>query len=134
MSLTRELISSKREVMDKEKTLASTWRLVDKGKEVLLVEETASNKDVHVSITGNLRSDAITFFKDELLALATVDGDVILDLEKLTNISNLCQKALIETQQLMDSLGRGTLTLVKVPSAILDDFKASGMTGVLMIE
>lgn len=134
MSLTRELISAKREVMDKEKTLASTWRLVDKGKEVLLVEETASNKDVRVSITGNLRSDAITFFKDELLALATVDGDVILDLEKLTNISNLCQKALIETQQLMDSLGRGTLTLVKVPPAILDDFKASGMTGVLMIE
>ena len=71
---------------------------------------------------------------DELLALATVDADVTLELDALQSISNSAQKALIKTQQMMDRLKRGTLTLTKLPNEIAENFQKSGISGALMIE
>lgn len=116
------------------KTYRSVWSLQDDGREILSVEELAEDKKVTVGLNGTLRSDTQFFFKDELFALATVDCDVTLDCESLLGISNACQKALIEAQQMMDNLGRGTLTLVKLPGHINDDFRASGLAGALEIE
>lgn len=112
----------------------SCWSLTEKNEPLLSVRENSEGKNVLLHLEGNLRSDTAVFFKDELLALATTDSDVVLDCEGLSGISSSCQRALIEAQQLMDSIGRGTLTLVKVPSEIMDDFNSSGVAGALMIE
>lgn len=134
MSMTREFREAQRSADDGRRAYRSVWCLRDGAAEILSVEETAENKQVTIRLDGSLRSDALFFFKDELFALATMDSDVILDCEALKSISNKCQKGLIETQQLMDSLGRGTLTLVKLPKEILADFNASGVAGAVEIE
>lgn len=134
MSMTREFRESTRTQTDGGREYRSVWTLAEQGAEILTAEETAKGKQVLIRLRGKLRSDTLHYFKDELLALATVDSDVTLDCEELTGISNVCQKGLIETQQLMDSLGRGTLTLVKLPKEILADFQASGVAGALDIE
>ena len=134
MGITRQFRASSRTQNGGAAEYRSVWALTEKGGEILCVEETAKGKSVLVRLGGKLRSDTLHFFKDELLALATTDSDVTLDCEGLTGISNVCQKGLIETQQLMDSLGRGTLTLVKRPKEILADFQASGVAGALDIE
>ena len=134
MAITRQFRASSRTQNGAVREYRSVWTLTEKGSEILCAEETAQGKQVLIRLSGKLRSDTLHFFKDELLALATTDSDVTLDCEALTGISNVCQKGLIETQQLMDSLGRGTLTLVKLPKEILADFRASGVAGALDIE
>jgi anti-anti-sigma regulatory factor len=134
MSIKREFREATRKQEKGVKSYRSCWSLTENGGEILSVEETAENKKVVIRLTGNLRSDTVFFFKDELFALATADSDITLDCEALSTISNGCQKGLIEAQQLMDNLGRGTLTITRLPEKIYDDFRASGVAGALEIE
>lgn len=134
MSISRSFISSTQEQKDNRHCYASEWVLSDAGTRILTVKETVEENEANIALDGSLRSDTLFYFKDELTALATVDADVLIDCSELKKISNVCQKALIEVQQLMDSIRRGTLTLCKVPEAILKDFEASGAAGSLMIE
>lgn len=113
---------------------ASCWTLMEEKVEILSIEEEAKGRKVNIRISGNLRSDTVRYFEDELFALATVDADVTLELDALQSISNSAQKALIKTQQMMDRLKRGTLTLTKLPNDIAENFQKSGIYGTLMIE
>lgn len=134
MSISRTIVSSTHELKENRHCYAAEWVLSDAGSRILTVKETIEENEANVVLNGSLRSDTLFFFKDELTALATVDVDVIIDCSELKKISNVCQKALIEVQQLMDSIRRGTLTLTKLPESILQDFEASGAAGSLMIE
>ena len=134
MSLKREFRETEWTKTKGKTAYRSVWRLTENELDILSVEETAENKKVTVRLEGALRSDTHQYFTDELFALATVDCDITLDCESLKSISNACQKGLIETQQMMDNLGRGTLTLTKLPKKIYDDFCGSGLAGALEIE
>ena len=134
MSIQRTMKRSAWETADGSRTFHADWALCENGRELLSVEETADGKDVRLLLTGVLRSDTLHFFKDELMALATADADILLDCSGLTAISNSCQIGMIETQQLMDTIGRGTMTLVGLPPEILKDFQSTGVAGSLMIE
>ena len=134
MSIQRNILQAGWEERDGKRVYHAVWNLCEAGKEVLAVEELAEEKNVRMELKGPLRSDTQHFFKDELLALATADCDLVIDCRNLSSISNACQIGLIETQQLMDAIGRGTLTLTGLPEPILADFRATGVAGSLAIE
>ena len=134
MSMKREILEASRGEDGREKTCRSVWRLAEGGAQILRAEEEVRGKSVTLRVEGRLRNSTAPYFKDELLALATMDADVTLECGKLDGISSRCQTALIEVQQFMDSLGRGTLTLTALPEEIYREFKASGVDGTLMIE
>lgn len=101
---------------------------------VLTVKETVNDRQVIMELSGKLLSETELPFRDELTALATVGADIILDCAGLEGISNACQLALLSTQQQMDTLKKGTLTLRNVPPAIYKDFEHINFHELLMIE
>ena len=111
-----------------------SWTVSENGKTILTVRETQENGLIMVYLSGSLRSDTEHMFKDELNALMSVGMGVILDCEKLEYISGVCQDALLSVQQTADDIGRGSLTLRNVPSAILTEFERTNLHELLMIE
>ncbi len=111
-----------------------SWSLLDDGVTVLTVKEPEDEKETVLSVSGSLRSDTVLYFKDELAALATMGADVVLDFSELKYISNACQQALLTTQQQMDSLNKGSLTLRNVPKEIYKEFERINLHELLMIE
>ncbi len=111
-----------------------SWSLLDEGTAVLTVKEPEDEKVTVLSLSGSLRSDTVLFFKDELAALATVGADVILDFSELKYISSACQQALLSTQQQMDALQKGSLTIRNVPKEIYEEFERINLHELLMIE
>ncbi len=111
-----------------------SWSLSENGQTLLTVREAEEDGKILVSLSGCLRSDMEQMFKDELIALMTVGEDVILDCKDLKYIANSCQDALLSTQQMADSINRGTLTLHNVPKAIFEDFQKTNLHELLMIE
>ena len=134
MSIQRIIKKSSQSTEPGNNCCASSWTLMEEKDEILFIEEEAKGRKVNIRVSGNLRSDTARYFEDELLALATVDADVTLELDALQSISNSAQKALIKTQQMMDRLKRGTLTLTKLPNEIAENFQKSGISDALMIE
>ena len=134
MSIQRIIKKSSQSTEPGNNCCASCWSLMEEKDEIVSIEEEAKGRKVNIRVSGNLRSDTARYFEDELLALATVDADVTLELDALQSISNSAQKALIKTQQMMDRLKRGTLTLTKLPNEIAENFQKSGISGALMIE
>lgn len=101
---------------------------------VLTMKEVQDDAGVLVSLNGSLRSDTVHDFQDELVALATLGLDMRLDFSKITYLSYACMQALLVVQQKMDSMGRGSLTLIKIPPAILAEMESTGISELLVIE
>ena len=134
MSIKREIREASRTETQDGKSYRSCWSLSGNGREFLSVEESAAGKTVTFRVTGNIVFDAAPLISYELQALATTDCDVTFDCAGLTAISNSCMDGLIKTQQIMDSLGKGTLRIINMPDAIREDFRKSGAEGVLDVE
>lgn len=111
-----------------------TLILSDETAPVLTLKETQDDAGVLVGMEGSLRSDTVHDFQDELVALATLGLDMRLDFSKVTYLSYACMQTLLVVQQKMDSMGRGSLTLVKVPSAILAEMESTGISELLFID
>lgn len=111
-----------------------SWSLIDNGNTVVTIKETVEENTVRVQIFGSLRSDTEHFFQDELIALSTVGKDIVVDCKEIQYMANACQLALLNVQQKMDSMNRGSLTLCNVPAAIYADFEKTNLHELLMIE
>lgn len=111
-----------------------SWSLCDDGQTIVTVKETIEENTVRILVSGSLRSDTEHYFQDELIALSTVGKDIIIDCKDIQYMANSCQLALLNVQQKMDSMNRGSLTLCNVPPAIYSDFEKTNLHELLMIE
>lgn len=112
-----------------------SWSLHDGDETIATITETAAEDGaVLIQIAGSLRSDTVTCFQDELIALSTVGSRIVIDCGGVRYFSNACQDALVTVQQRMDSMRRGTLTLRNVPPEIYADFKKTNLHELIMIE
>ena len=110
-----------------------TLILKDGEQEVLSMGEAADGNAVTLTLRGMLRSDTLHDFQDELIALTTLGMDLIVDFEGVTYLSTACQQALLTVQQKMDNLKKGSLTLIKLPPNIYEEFEKTGASELLMI-
>lgn len=108
--------------------------LTDGGMVVLTLQEAETDGKIVITLSGNVRSDTVHDFLDELIALATVGADLVVDFEKVSYLCAAGQQALLTVQQKMDTFGKGTLTLRNLPEAIYEDFLSTGSAELLMIE
>lgn len=101
---------------------------------VLTVEEKSTDQGVLLLLNGQLRSEVAHEIQDELIALATVGVNVIMDFGKVSYISPTTQHIFLRVQQKMDTMGKGTLLLRKLPIEIYHEFEKTGASELLMIE
>ena len=99
-----------------------------------IINETETDDGILMTITGALRSDIANDLLDELIAFTTVGVNVIIDFEKVEYLSSTTQHVFLRVQQKMDSMGKGTLTLRKLPPNIFREFEKTGASELLMIE
>ena len=118
------------------KMVDDTLCLMDGEEQVFSMQETQENggQAVSVVVAGSLRTDSEHDFGDELMALAGFGLDIQLSLEGVTHISSGAMRALLDVQKRLDALGQGSLTIKKVPEAVLKDLESTGITELLMIE
>ena len=83
---------------------------------------------------GELRSGVRYDLRDELMLCAAMGKDIELNMAKLTRISNSNMTVLLEIQQTIDQIHRGSLTLRALPKEIYNALDRIGLTDLLMIE
>lgn len=103
-------------------------------KDVLTLKEFEKDGRVVMQVVGELRSDFVHDFQDELIALATVGADVVVDLKELSYLSPTAQHAFLSVQRKMDSIQKGSLTLCNLNDAIYQEFENTGASELLMIQ
>lgn len=108
----------------------------ENGKEFFSVAETINEKkdQIELILSGSFRSEVVSSVQDELLALASLNKDILIDMQKLSYISNAAQESLLLTQQHMDATRKGSFVLINLPQKIYDDFDRIGLTQLLEIE
>ena len=113
-----------------------SWSLLDKkGITVLTIKEFEDERQRTIlAVSGDLRSDTVQNFKDELAAYASVGADITLDFAELKSISNACQMAILNVQQQMDDMNKGSVTLRNVPKEIYKVFETSNLHQLLVFE
>lgn len=107
---------------------------IDGSTNFLTIQEEETEEAILLMIDGELRSDIAHDLLDELIALTTVGANIKVDFEKASYITPTIQHVFLRVQQKMDRLGKGTLTLRKLPQAIYQEFEATGTSELLMIE
>lgn len=101
---------------------------------VLTMTEYQEDQTVRVVLDGSLKSETVFDLQDELTALTILGMDIRLNMEKVTYLSSACVRAMLIVQQKMDTLGKGTLTLEKVPCSIYKELESTGASELFMIE
>lgn len=104
------------------------------NKTVLTLKEYERDGSIVIQLSGELRSDFVHDFQDELIALATVGAAVIVDLKDLSYLSPTAQHSFLTVQRKMDSIQKGSLTLCNLSEAIYQEFESTGASELLMIE
>ena len=108
--------------------------LCDGGNKILTIGEAMTEEGIRITLEGALRSDVAHELQDELIAMTTVGANVTVDMSGVTYISSTVQSVFLMVQQKMDSMGKGTLTLCKLPEAIFQEFDRNGASELLLIE
>lgn len=101
---------------------------------ILTIHERETGNSITLDISGELRSDVAHDILDELIALATIGADVVVDLKEVTYIAPTTQHIFLRVQQKMDSIGRGSLTLKKPAETVYREFELTGVSELLMFE
>lgn len=118
-------------------TKEDTIVLMDNAKQVLAITELQDEKEqdcIVVVLEGSLKSDTVHEFQDEMITLAIFGMNIKMDFAKVTYVSSACVQALLKIQQKMDNVGKGSLTIIKLPSQIRAEFDSTGISELLMIE
>ena len=108
--------------------------LMDRDDTVLRITETIQGREARIALEGDLRSDTALALGDELKTLALLDHALSVDLQKVTGLSTSCCRAFLSVQQMIDNNEKGSLTLVRIPAAILQKMGTTGLTALLQIE
>jgi len=111
-----------------------TIHLTDEEKEILSIREDPEDSSVTVTLTGNLRSDAVCYMQDELDAFLSLGFAVIVDMSGLNYVSVTAQQAFLQSQQKADRLGKGSLTLRLPNDTLYAEFEKTGASDLLIFE
>ena len=80
--------------------------LKENGETLCWLKETLSRDSVLVELGGKLRSDTAFVLLDELNALASVKMNIVLNMEKVTYLSNAHIQAMLVVQRSVDQKGK----------------------------
>ncbi len=80
--------------------------LKENGETLCWLKETLSEDNVLVELGGKLRSDTAFVLLDELNALASVKMNIVLNMEKVTYLSNAHIQAMLIVQRSVDQKGK----------------------------
>ena len=80
--------------------------LKENGETLCWMKETLSEDSVLVELGGKLRNDTAFVLLDELNALVSVKMDIVLNLEKVTYLSNAHIRAMLVVQRSVDQKGK----------------------------
>lgn len=117
-----------------KKIEGDTIAVYEGGRKEFWIQETAGEKYVKVCLGGQLKTDYVHEFSDELMALVSIGMNLILDFSEVTYISSYFMKALLELQQTMDGKDAAELILVKIPEDIGEEFEKTGFSELFDIE
>lgn len=104
------------------------------GNRLLTIQEKIiSKKDMLVKVDGDLTSDVIHDFEDELVSASIVCKSIYLDLEDVSYISNSVIKFLLQLQHMMEDKN-GELIIKNVRDDIMTVFKEMGLEDMFYFE
>lgn len=101
---------------------------------VLSMKEEEKNKDVCITLQGELRSDTTHHLQDELEAYVSVGSRIVLDFGGVTFVSASVLDALLDVQQLVDFFQKGAFILRNVTDEVYQAMDRRGLTDLLTIE
>lgn len=93
------------------------------------ITKTVDGSAVMLSLKGRLDGDA-SLLERELDSLGTI-SDLVLDLEELEGVTSSGLRLFLVARSRMN--GKGTLTLIHVPSSVRELFAVTGLEGRLNI-
>lgn len=108
----------------------------ENGVEFFSMKE-AINEDsgeIEIGFIGQLKYEIAISVLDELMAFASMDKNIRIDMQQLTEISKKAQECLLTLQQSMDDSGKGRLLLCNIPRDIMAEFERIGLSQLLRIE
>ncbi len=108
--------------------------LMDRGNTVLRIQETIQDNAANIVLEGDLRSDTAHALGDELKTLVLLNHNLTVNLQKVNGLSTSCCRAFLSIQQTIDNNEKGSMKLVRIPTAILEKMDATGLTALLPIE
>jgi len=118
----------------KRKVVGDNIYLMDGENTILSIKEINEDDGLKVIFSGNLRSETVHNFWDELSALVSFGMNLVLDFKEVSHVSSSAVDALVKLQQAIDSSGKGGMKIISVPSTIFAEWEKDGVTQVLMVE
>ena len=106
----------------------------DGASSILTIYEKETGKNIVLEMNGELRSDVAHDVLDELIALATIGANVVVDLKEVTYIAPTTQHVFLRVQQKMDAMKKGSLTLKGFSEALYREFERTGVSELLAFE
>lgn len=101
---------------------------------VFTMKENREDKCMTVFLEGSMKSDVAYDFQDEMMMWIIYGFDLKLNFSAVTYLSSSCARALLNIQQKIDDIEKGSLVLSKMPVSILKDLESMGLSDLLMIE
>lgn len=117
-----------------KKIEGDTIAVYEGGRKEFWIQETAGEKHVEVYLGGQLKTNYVHEFSDELMALVSIGMNLILDFSAVTYMSSHFMKALLTIQQAMDKKDAAEIKLVKIPDNIYQEFEKTGFSELFDIE
>ncbi|MBE6812046.1 MAG: STAS domain-containing protein [Ruminococcaceae bacterium] len=105
------------------------------GKNVIIsLTEKLVNKEMHISVSGEIKNEVAHEFEDELMASFSVCNVVKLDLSKVTYIASIAMRALLSVQQIIDENKDAVLLITSMSPEVKEMFDSAGFLDILNIE
>lgn len=101
--------------------------------EVLRLRERICDKTAVIEPAGKLSSEVVHDVEDELVSMALVCDNVVIDMDKVDYISNAVIRVILDLQHLIDSR-QGELRLRRLSSDVYRVFEDMGIEDIFMIE
>lgn len=121
--------------MKLERTIQDNTLVLSEGdNKVLSIREVQNENTFEIYLDGSVRSDTVHELQDELSALAVMGFYLRVDLEKVSYLAASGVKIFADIQMMADKSGKGSLTLCRVPEAIMKQLDSMSMTWLLDIE
>ncbi len=102
---------------------------------VLAIGETlAADKSMVIKVTGEIRNEVAHDFEDEVMTVLSVCKKIVLDMKDVTYIASMALKSLLSIQQMIDEIEDSSMVLCHVTPEVMNIFKESGFSEILLIE
>ena len=114
-----------------------------RGEEKLFwLKETEEENGVRLVFSGEMLSETVHEFRDELMAFASVGVNMIIDFKEIKYMAVAYMQALLEVQVELDKAQKkdgsqsknAEMKLINVPQTLYDEMEKTGVTELLLIE